>query len=473
MRVGAVALMVWLGSTVVPERPPEADPAPRSFLRSALQTYGTNVAGAVLSLLSVLIIARALGPEGRGTVAYLTALAWLAASLSTVGVQEANANFAAADASARRALATNSVMLSVLFGGVAIVVLAGLIELVPAVGGASGTTLRWVTLAFVPLLILQICLRMLVQADYGFAVSNAAYLIGPVLNAGVNGVLAAFGALTVEAAVGVWLAGQGLGTVLLVWYVLRRLAGFGRADLPLARRSVGFGARAHVGRVMQLGNYRLDQVLLGAIAGPRELGLYSVAVAWAEALWFLPTTLSYVQRPDLVRARSRAEAARQSARAFRATAGLTAACALVMVAAAPLLCTVLFGRDFEGAVDDLRVLVAGAFGMVALKILGTALVARGLPGLQSAAIGTGFAVTVVLNVVLIPPLGGLGAALASTLAYTASGFVVALVFLRALEGRAADLVPRTSDLAWFAGKLRHRITRPAPASAAGPGEPNP
>ena len=53
---------------------------------------------------------------------------------------------------------------------------------------------------------------------------------------------------------------------------------------------------------MLLGSYRLDQWLLGAIAGPRELGVYSVAVAWAEALWYLPTALAAVQRPDLVRA---------------------------------------------------------------------------------------------------------------------------------------------------------------------------
>jgi O-antigen/teichoic acid export membrane protein len=457
----------------VPDRPLADAPRP-SPVRAAVQTYSANVLGAVLSLVSVLIIARALGPEGRGNVAYLTALAWFTASLATVGLQEANANFTAANPASRRALATNSLLLSLVFGGAAVALLALLIALVPAVAGDAGSTLRWVTLAFVPLLILQICLRLLVQADYGFAISNAAYLIGPVLNAGLNGAFAAFGVLTVDTAVGTWLAGQAIGTVLLVWYVLRKLAGFGRPDAALARRSVSFGARAHVGRVMQLGNYRLDQVLLGAIAGPRELGLYSVAVAWAEALWFLPTTLSYVQRPDLVRARSPREAAAQAARAFRATAALTVASAIVMVLAAPLLCTVLFGSEFSGSVDDLRVLVAGALGMVALKLLGTALVARGHPGAQSVAIGTGFVFTVVLSALLIPPLGGLGAALASMLAYTAAGLVVTVIFLRTLGGRVGDLAPRASDVAWMVEKVRAQLTRrPVAPSASGPGEPTP
>ena len=53
---------------------------------------------------------------------------------------------------------------------------------------------------------------------------------------------------------------------------------------------------------MGVGNYRADQWIVGSIAGARELGLYSVAVAWAELLFYLPGVISLLQRPDLVRA---------------------------------------------------------------------------------------------------------------------------------------------------------------------------
>jgi O-antigen/teichoic acid export membrane protein len=440
----------------------DSSPAARpSFARSATMTYGTQVAAAFLSLGNVLIIARVLGAEGRGNVAFLTAIAWLTASLSTLGLQEANANLAAAEPRTRRALATNSVVLSALVGGLTIAVLSVLVALVPAVGGDSDPALRWLTFAFVPVIILQFLLRMLVQADYGFAVSNAAYVLAPILNVAVNGLFAAFGALTVGTAVGVWLAGQALEVVILGGYLQLRLAGFGTPDLGLAQRALSFGLKAHVGRVMQLGNYRLDQWLLGAISGPRELGLYSVAVAWAEALWYLPTALAYVQRPDLVRAT--AEEARHRATAvFRAAAVVTGVAGLVMILAAPFLCVTIFGSDFHGSIDDLRVLVAGAFGMMALKLFGNALVARGRPVLQSVAIGAGFACTVVLDILLIPPLGGLGAALASTLSYTAAGIVVGAIFLRALGGRASELVPRAADVRWAWDFARTRVRRPPP-----------
>ena len=432
---------------------------------SALLTWWANIGGAILSLGSILIVARELGPEGRGHVALLTAVALLLGNLATAGVQEANANFAAKDPSTRRALATNSLLLALVLGAIAAGALALLLWAVPdAVGDDTSRKLLWATVAFVPLIILEIYLLYLAQADYAFVVTNVAMLLAPAVAFTGNALFALTDVLTVRNAIAVWLAGQVASTTLLVWFVARRLAGFGRADLGLARRSLGFGLRAYVGRVMQLGNYRLDQWLLGAISGTRALGLYSVAVAWAEALWYLPTALAAVQRPDLVRSDTRT-AGERAARVFRGSILVTAISAVLMIALAPFLCTVIFGEPFRDSVGQLRVLVLGAFGMVAAKLLGNALVARGRPGLQSVAVGVGFIGTVVLDVLLIPPFAGMGAAIASSVAYTAGGATMAVIFVRLLGPRYRDLVPSGSDVTWVAGQLqslsRRRGVRPS------------
>src|SRR5215211_2606804 len=185
---------------------------------------------------------------------------------------------------------------------------------------------------------------------------------------------------------------------------------------------------------MALGNYRLDQWLLGAISGTRELGLYSVAVAWAEILFYLPGVLVIVQRPFLVRA-SAAEAARRASAVFRLAIILSAPSAALVVLLAPLLCVTVFGHDFAGSVDDLRILALGAFGVVGLELLGNALTAQRRPMLTSGALAISFAVTVALDIALIPAHGGAGAALASVLAYTAGGAAVMFMFVRAFRTR--------------------------------------
>jgi Na+-driven multidrug efflux pump len=112
------------------------------------------------------------------------------------------------------------------------------------------------------------------------------------------------------------------------------------------------------------------------------------------------------------------------------------------------------------------VLAVGAFGIVALKQLGSALTARQKPTLASAAISSAFASTVVLDFLLIPDHGGLGAAVASAVSYTLGGVVVIAVFLSALGGTVREFVPSRGD-AHDAWRLVMRsVRRPAAADAA-------
>jgi O-antigen/teichoic acid export membrane protein len=417
------------------------------------------VAVASLSLVSVLITSRALGPEGRGEIAFLTTVGYLTAQLSTLGIQQAVVNIAGRRIALSPTLAGNSVVLSALFGGIAALAVAVLFMAVPAAGGDAAGWLQALVLASVPMLVLQVCLQFLAQAHYLFSASNAAWVLVPAVMVVVNGILAALGALSVATAVGAWVGGQALATLLLAVAVVRRVGRFGRPDRALAREMVAFGARAHLGRVMLLGNYRLDQWILGSIAGARALGTYSVAVAWSEVLFFLPTALSAVQRPDLVRA-DRGEARRQASDVLRMALLVTAPLIVGLVVLAPFLCTTIFGEGFRGAVPELRILAFAAPGIVALKLLGNALTAQAAPMRETAAIGVAFGTILLLDVLLIPAHGGMGAAVASTIAYTAGGVAAGIIFLAALGGRPGDLVPRQSDVGTLvkqARRVRHRL----------------
>lgn len=425
---------------------------PSSLFAAAAATYGTNLAVAVLSLVNVLVIARALGASGRGAVAFLVAVAVLSGHLGSLGVQEANANIGGAEPELRRTLAANSLVFALVFGAGTAAAVGAIVVVAPSVGGGSAPALLAVALGSLPLVLGKQYLSLLVQSDYGFRITNLAWLAGPATSVAANSAAAALGVLSVGSAIGAWAVGQALGFAVLVVSVARG-AGFGSPQLGVAVRTLRFGLKTHVGRFMDVGNYRADQWLLGALAGPRELGLYSVAVAWAEVLFYLPGVLVLVQRPDLVRARA-AEAARAAARVFRVTLVLAAGLALVLAAAAPLLCTFVFGGEFADSVPQLRVLALSAFGITALELLGNALTAQRKPMLEAVATGVAFVTTLALDLVLIPRFGGIGAAIATSVAYSAGGVTIAAIFVRSLGARPADLRPRPSDLAWLAGKVR-------------------
>jgi O-antigen/teichoic acid export membrane protein len=213
---------------------------------------------------------------------------------------------------------------------------------------------------------------------------------------------------------------------------------------------------------MMAGNYRLDQWFVGTMAGSRELGLYSIAVAWSEILFYLPTTLVIVQRPYLVRAAA-GDAARRTARVFRAGISITAACVLGIVVVAPFLCTVVFGSAFRGSIDDLRVLAFGAFGIMAMKLFGNAMTAQRSPTRASVAAGLAFAATIALDLLLIPRHGGLGAAAASALAYTGGGIASGVLFRRFFGTALRTFVPRSRELLDVAREFARLLARLRPA----------
>ena len=194
-----------------------------SLLSSTFWTFLAQIATAALSLVNVLIVARSLGPAGRGEVVFLTASGAPGSSGSgAFGVQEANVNFGGKRPELHARLATNSFLFAAVLGAATAGAMAVLIFLVPALGGGASATLLAVALASLPLLLVQLYLWRLVQADYRFAFANLVWTLPFAVNLAVNVVLAVLGEMTVSTAFGAWLAGQIVGTLVLAWYVVRR-----------------------------------------------------------------------------------------------------------------------------------------------------------------------------------------------------------------------------------------------------------
>ena len=148
-----------------------------SLLSSTFWTFLAQIATAALSLVNVLIVARSLGPSGRGEVVFLTATALLLQRVGAFGVQEANVNFGGKRPELHARLATNSFLFAAVLGAATAGAMAVLIFLVPALGGGASTTLLAVALASLPLLLVQLYLWRLVQADYRFAFANLVWTL--------------------------------------------------------------------------------------------------------------------------------------------------------------------------------------------------------------------------------------------------------------------------------------------------------
>jgi O-antigen/teichoic acid export membrane protein len=115
--------------------------------------------------------------------------------------------------------------------------------------------------------------------------------------------------------------------------------------------------------------------------------------------------------------------------------------ALVAIPTIPL----LFGREFAAASLPLLFLIPGVVATAAANPVSAHLMGTGRPVFGAAAAAVNLTVNVVANLALIPVLGASGAALASTLSYSASAVVLLVVFKRLNSVPLRQMLVPTSD----------------------------
>jgi O-antigen/teichoic acid export membrane protein len=223
---------------------------------------------------------------------------------------------------------------------------------------------------------------------------------------------------------------------------LSRAGWWGRPDRALGGRIASYGLRGQVGGLITLLNLRLDFAILGALAGPAVLGSYAVASKYAELLRLPGTALTWVFYPRLAKL-GETEAATVARRMIRPTLiGIVVAAIPVALLTSPVM-RLLYGEQFDAAVTPARVLLAGMLLAGGSGVASAYLYGRGTPGLNSLVLGLGLVVTVVLDLLLIPRFGALGAAAASTAAYLATDALLIVLLLR-LSSRARPRHDRTA-----------------------------
>lgn len=427
--------------------------------RAALGSIGSTLAGNVLLLGTGILTARVLGPGGKGLFTYATLLPHLALNLCILGLTKSLVYFVAAKRhGAGVALGTS---FALVLPGAVLCALA-----LPALGGGlasgkEGTALLRVTAWVVPAAAAYSLVRFAalgLQRYAEFNLLNVADKLAPLLLFAAA-FLSGFGDLRGFGVAYTLAALVSLGTGL---YLILPACGRLGFDRRYAGDAVGYGMKSHLGWLAEILNYRLDMLILQALAGPLALGLYSVAVSVAETLWLVPSCVSVVLLPKLTQSpeiRSRATPA-----ICRLISVLAVAAAGAMALAAPLLLPLLYGERFRPALGPLVVLLPGVAVYSVVRVLGADFSSRGRPGTPSLIAGLSLALTLALDLLLIPRFGAMGAAAASTVAYSCSGVLALLLYIRLTGTSVRELLaPTLSDFrtAWRSVVERGRVEAPA------------
>jgi len=409
------------------------EPAPTGFrarLRAALtgstaRTAGWLTAWKLAKMASALFvgiwIARHLGPEDYGVYAYVMALMVVMTPLASFGLASAvTKDITLEPGKIAEILGTTAVLR--LFGGALVAaimvaiasfstlnaenlpLMAGVVALGGIVG--FGALLEYLFVAkqvvkpFVLLSISVIGLTALAKA----AIMLAGGGIEPLIAASSAEFAAAGGA----GVIAYWIWGGRLRD----WRVnLARARLYLRRGVPLI--ASGFTAAIYL---------KIDVIFLAEIRSAEEAGMYAVAARLSEIWFLLPPILMSAAFPRLLQLRRDAPGLyqRRLQLMFDGLAAAATGVAVVMTLAAGPVVALLFGPAFAPAAAILMVHVWSSLFSFPRALVSKWFVAEDLYTLALLNNAFGALLNVVLNLILIPPYGAMGAAVATLISYAAA-----------------------------------------------------
>jgi stage V sporulation protein B len=425
------------------------------LVSSASLTLATRIVAFGFSGVTNVILARSLGPEGRGVYAVAVMATAIISLLAQLGVGPANVYHLSKKLIDLDELIGHATSLALVLGTLCFGIV---FSFVMATGSATvlgvGSKYIVVASAAVPFMLLTAFMQSLLQGGQRFVHFNGVLLIqyaAPTFCLVLA--LIVFRDRTLGA-VTAWTASAAV-TAVAAAVTVAPLSRFSlRMRLPTLRALLRFGSISYLGNVTSYVNYRFDVLIVNLFAGARQVGLYSVGTALAEIVWFITNAAAVVLAPRVASAKLD-EADRMTEAVARMVGLLTLVAAIGLAVTAPFLVVFFFGSDFAESTWAVWLLLPGIVTFSVSRILSMYLLGRNKLRVDLLAAAVGLAVTLTLDFVLIPRYGFRGAAIASSIAYTSAMLVnLTWVVRHSTITPASLLVPRPRDVRMLWTRLR-------------------
>jgi O-antigen/teichoic acid export membrane protein len=390
-------------------------------------------------LATTVIVARILGPEGRGLYAIAVATGWFGVQFGNLGMYTANVYLVAGNPCLLDRLAGNSIALSFGFGGLLAVLVSLVFLLFPNLISLRGATLFW-ALSWIPFGLAYLLMQGLMLGMHDVRGYNLFEMISKIVPLVLIAGLVLFGWDSVAS----FFAAGVVALVVSCTWMWKRLAGMctikPSVSFALFRESIRYAIRAYLTAVFAFFVLRADLFMVEHIRGAEQAGYYSIAAAMADYVSVLAAIVGTILFPKLSAMKEIGPKLRLTYKAIWATVGLLVPILAAASFVAKPLVRLLFGTAFLPTSEAFVLLMPGMLflGMnaVAVQFLNSI----GYPKSVVVIWGLCAVFNVGLNLWVIPRYGIAGASVVSSVSYfLVFFFIFRLVRAIALESSATEV----------------------------------
>jgi O-antigen/teichoic acid export membrane protein len=410
--------------------------------------FATQILIFCLSVVSSIIIARALGPEGKGLYELARMIPTMTVILASVGISHSNIYFIGKNKYPIGQIVGNVLFYSIIIGGTVTFIL---LILAPYLNNYflkdASQIYLYTTLPLIPFLMISGSIYYVLLGYRKMVKLSILRLINPLTYLIILVIIYYLFQLSVYGAIWAYISGHLVCLSLGIYFLVKSGYCTGLTlNKALYKESFKFGFKQYLGTIFQLLNYRLDMLIIAVLLTSMEVGHYSVSVIIAETIWYIPVSLGQVLYPKTASSDTKA-ANTFTPLVCKTNIILTFIAVLILCGISGIIIPWLFTTEFYPSVMALRLLLPGTFFLGISKVLGSDLTGRGFPQYSTYAALVSLIFTIILDFLLIPHFGINGAALASSISYMISALIITYLFIRTTKVRPLDLlIIRAEDI---------------------------
>jgi O-antigen/teichoic acid export membrane protein len=400
-----------------------------SFARNVVLTFAARAVTTLSGVVLMIAAARLLGPAGKGEYAYLMTIIGLGTQFGAVGVGTANLYYSSRDPTSIGKLLMGSAGVAATAGAVYFVLLALLsIAGFRLVSFDLGTTfliacavaigLVWMHGQNLLVGVGEVIRFNVLTVSYSLitlACTVASFWFLPGSSAAIVGALLISGAVVVAT----------------LWsHVTRGRGQRAEFDADLTTKVLRYGFIIYISHAIAFLLVKVDLLLVQYYLDSYDLGLYSAAGDFAQAIVQLQAVVNMLMFPKLAALASEAERRVVTKRLLWRALFAYVILIAVLVAGAEFIVGMIFGSQFMPTAAVMLWLMPGAAALAIASISQNHMGAAGRPVDMIFAPAVALVAHVSLCVLLIPRYGISGAAMSSCVAFGLMGIVAGFKALR-------------------------------------------
>jgi O-antigen/teichoic acid export membrane protein len=436
-----------------------------TFLSNSIMTLTRQVVSIVIGILLLIVVARALGPEGQGYYTLITYLPLMLMTFLNLGLNSSTIYFVSKkEIDLEQAFVTNIVtafflsLISVLIG-IAVILILGDSKFETVEPG-----MLYLSLIALPFMFLMIFLQTIFQGIQNFKMYNTVLVIQQFGTLFFLILLLFIFDLGLQGAILSFIAGYFLAVLysfIMLFRVYKLEFSMRHFSWRYIKQSFSYGLKTHISNMMTFLNYRLAILLLSIFVSPYALGIYSFAMNLGEKISVFSQSFSQVLLPRIASSNVEEDRNRVTALLSRFIMCFIICVSLAIFLLADLI-FYLVDKDFSASADVLRLLLPGLTVLAVEKILSNDLAGRGRPDLNMYVSFVNVGLTVILNLLLIPGFGVKGAAAATSVTYFISFIMKVLIYKNVTKQPIKEfLLIKGTDIKMVTGLVKKLIRKPA------------